>query len=398
MPRGLFIVCLLSLAGLSSCVDRTPPSAGQVFAGPADLPLHQDISPRSKVVAHAHHGEKLDIVQQRRRLFKLRTSAGLQGWTDERNLMNADQMQALAQLEERARRLSSQGLATTYEVLNVHTLPQRYSPSFFQIREGEKFDVIAHETAPRAEPMHHALVKPQPKAASKKSDSHKKLLQIPPPPSPKPPDDWIELSQEREPPAVPERARPETKEPVPEDDWTLVRTSRGAAGWALTSRIYLAIPDEVAQYAEGHRITTYFSLGKVHDDENGVDKDVWLWTTVTGGQHPYDFDSFRVFTWSLRHHRYETAYIQRRVEGFLPVVVDRFVQPVTFSVCIADDDGQHVRTQYELIEHQVKKVAAQPCKAEDANAPTPKPAAPAPVPKRSLGDRLKDLKQHLLGK
>ena len=73
----------------------------------------------------------------------------------------------------------------------------------------------------------------------------------------------------------------------------------------------MAIPDDVAQYAEGHRITSYFALSDVRDGD--AVKHNWLWTTIASGDHPYDFDSFRVFTWSLRRHRYETAYIQRNV-------------------------------------------------------------------------------------
>ena len=85
----------------------------------------------------------------------------------------------------------------------------------------------------------------------------------------------------------------------------MVRTQSGQSGWVLSRRLYMAIPDEVAQYAEGHRITSYFSLGKVQDEDRV--KDVWLWTTINGANRPYDFDGFRVFIWSLRRHRYETA-------------------------------------------------------------------------------------------
>ena len=66
------------------------------------------------------------------------------------------------------------------------------------------------------------------------------------------------------------------------DDWSLVRTPDGKAGWVLTRPLSMAIPDEVAQYAEGHRITSYFALGQVHDDD--VVKNNWLWTTITKGR------------------------------------------------------------------------------------------------------------------
>ena len=139
---------------------------------------------------------------------------------------------------------------------------------------------------------------------------------------------------------------PET-EPVAPDEWTLIRNSRNQSGWVMTRKIYMAIPDEVAQYAEGKRITSYFSLGKMQD-ESGP-KDIWLWTTISSGPHAYDFDSYRVFVWASRHHRYETAYIQRRLEGFFPVRASEG----KFSLVTAKEDGRRYRQSFELIGNRV---------------------------------------------
>ena len=73
-------------------------------------------------------------------------------------------------------------------------------------------------------------------------------------------------------------------------------------------------------------------------------KNNWLWTTITKGGQPYDFDSFRVFVWSLRHHRYETAYIERNVVGHYPVeVIECRCALPSFSDCASKaTDGQPI--------------------------------------------------------
>jgi hypothetical protein len=118
----------------------------------------------------------------------------------------------------------------------------------------------------------------------------------------------------------------------------------------------MSIPDEVAQYAEGHRITSYFSLGAVRDGDER--KETWLWTTSVGLGEDHDFDGYRVFSWNLRRHRYETTYIQRRERGYFPVLV----KGAAFSVCLETPDGaSRVRKEYLLEGHLVHATGSRPC-------------------------------------
>lgn len=391
--RSSSIFAVLSIAVFVCSCDQqqeTAPVIGHAWAGPANLKLHKEIDPKSAAVATVHYGDKLDIVGQRRRWYRVRTAAGVEGWTSDRELLDAGQMRRLRGLAAETNGMPSQGIATTFGNLNVHAEPSRQSPSFVQIKEHEKVDVIAHKvTARNAALERRELVLPRPKVEKKEKAS--KIPSPPAPPVPPPPAHWLELSKEAEPP---ELAEPLPKGPV--DDWTLIRTENGQSGWVLTSALYLTIPDEVAQYAEGHRITSYFSIGKVRDGDQ--QKDIWLWTTSENLDEDYDFDSYRVFTWSLRHHRYETAYIQRRERGFFPVLA----KEGQFSVCLERDDGSRVRVQYEMTGNAVRNTGESACKktAEQDVAPQ-NLITEAPRPKaspKSLLARLKAKVKGMLGK
>jgi len=112
----------------------------------------------------------------------------------------------------------------------------------------------------------------------------------------------------------------------------------------------------------------------VQDED--VTKDIWLWTTI-GSAAPYDFDSFRVFIWSLRHHRYETAYIERNLKGYSPILLQDVelssggkgkAQAAAakyggFSVCIEKKDGQRYRREYALLGNIVRFAGESPCEA-----------------------------------
>jgi hypothetical protein len=388
------VVLLAVLAGCQTKPNQTP-VIGTAWVGPVSLKLRKDIDSKSPVVATVAHGEKLDIVGRRRLWYKVRTEKGVEGWTSDRQLLDKSQMQRLRSLARETAGMPSQGVATTFDTLNVHMEPSRLSPSFTQVAPKEKIDVIAHRVTPRtAEAPKRALISAAPKLQKKQTrkDTKSSKTPTPPvPPAPALPADWLALSQ----PHDPEPTEAADAGPIRTDDWTLVRTPSGESGWVLTSGLYLAIPDEVAQYAEGHRIMSYFSLGKI--DDQGQRKDIWLWTTAETLGEDHDFDGFRVFVWSLRRHRYETSYIQRRERGFFPVLAKQG----EFSVCLEQDDGSRVRKQFTMTGNAVHLSGVQPCEKTAAQEVSPeellKADAKDQASKKSLVDRVKDKAKGILG-
>jgi len=355
---------------------KRAPVLGEAYVGPATLALRRDIPTQSATVATVKHGDRLEILKQQRSspFFLVRAPNGAEGWTDQRQLLAADDMVALKNLAKSAASMPSQGRATTDTDLRVRIQPSGTAPSFLTIKANEKVDVLTHIRRPRTELPRKPLVVPTKKT---KAGKKAKPPQYPPPPMPvppAPPPNWLDLSKtdlpDDESPAGSQNAVP----PQVTDDWSLVRAMDGQTGWVLTRRLRPAIPDEVYQYAEGRRIVSYFSLGTVRDGDQ--QKDTWLWTTVGDGVRPYDFDGFRVFVWSTRRHRYETEYIERNLIGFAPILI----QPVHyaggkgktapageefagFSVCVQKKDGQRYRRQYAVLNTVVRFAGEQPCEA-----------------------------------
>jgi len=378
---------------------------GEAFVGPATLNLRSDIPLQSSTVAVVRHGDRLEILHHLRSFIKVRAPNGAEGWADERQLLAASDMAALKNMAARAERMPSQGTAVADADLRVHIQPNAKSPSFLALQADEKVEVLTHVRMPRTDLLRAPLVPPPPKKqTAEKRKKSKKEPAIPPPPAPKPPgppDNWLELSKPDPPHAeLPKVANDAAA--IMSDDWSLIRAAGGESGWVLTRRIRMAIPDEVAQWAESHRIVSYFSLGAVQD--GAEKKKIWLWTTVQG-QQPFDFDNFRVFVWNLRRHRYETQYIERNLKGYGPVLVEPVQlagkgktpegQYPGFSLCVEKKDGIRYRRSYALVNTSIRFASDRPCEVAeplDIGAPgaaAAAAAAPKTAPPETFAQRFK---------
>ena len=137
------------------------------------------------------------------------------------------------------------------------------------------------------------------------------------------------------------------------------------------------VPDEIAEYGEGQRFVGSWLLTKVNDPDadtpDHMKPEYLTVTSPTASGLAFDFDQLRVFTWSLKHHRYETAFRLHPIQGYLPVRVSTQSTPngsvPVFSFEIAG--GQAIATDpttgitrplslrtinYELLDTSVKRI------------------------------------------
>lgn len=363
---------LAAILCLQSCAEERQ-TLGKAYVAPHTLNVRSDISAKSGNVTTLKHADQVTIIDVQRKMVKVETSSGSEGWVDSTDLLSSDQMRQIEEERARQRALPSQGAATAFEVLNIHIEPSRRSPAYAQIPEGGGVVLLGRLRAPKNAPttMTAALVveRPQPAKRPKKQQEAKLGFRPPSKPAPpKPPANWLELSSERidgaatskdiaaqesqkkkAAQALAAKRAAEPKKPVVMEDWTLIRTKAGETGWVLTRNLNISVPDEVAQYAEGKRITSYFEIGSINDEEKGLKHD-WLWTTLSGDD-PVDFDSWRVFTWNLHRHRYETSYRQRDLSGYFPVTVDPAEDKAigrTFHIITKDDDEKFRKRTYSF--------------------------------------------------
>lgn len=355
--RSLIIILCCVLAACQKGPEKTP-AIGEAFVGSLTITLRQDLGIKSPVVGTVNHGEKIEILQIRRRFTRIRTAAGIEGWTDQERLLTSEQVEALGVLRTYAATLPSQGAATVNEPLNMHTVPNRLSPSFSVINPGDVVQVLQRKVVERGA---YKLPQPEKKASvnplllRKKKGKKGEPTPVPapadlkPPPPPEPPAEWRELSYDYHLEKSGQTIGAPSLTP-PQDSWTLVRAPDGRAGWVMFRLLYMQVPDDVALYARGSRITGYFPMGVAKGED--ATKQNWLWTTLLDSKAPVEFDSVRVFIYNEDKHRYESVFWERGLQGHFPTSAE----PPKFSYIVEETPTRWVRKTYVLQGRQRPKL------------------------------------------
>ena len=313
VPHVFGFVLLLSVL-LAGCAPASePPPLPEAFIARNTVELSKELLPNAPVVATLKLGTRVEIAGRRRRFVKVRTTSGVEGWTQDSKLITPDIRGLMRQLRDQTATDPAQGEVHALRTLNVHLEPQRWSPTIYQLQEDEGAQLLRHQVNQR----------------------------------------------------LPNQPEPGKQSPSPTgvDDWYLVRLSNGQPGWVLTTGVYSGVPDEVKQYAERRRIISYVSLGEV-EDRSGNPKKTWLWTQIGRSKQQHDFDLYRVFMWSRRRGVYQTIRIERGLSGYLPVVFHPKLETKRgtgpgFSITV-ESKGERLSRTYVLIKYRVYRVAEEP--------------------------------------
>jgi hypothetical protein len=282
-------------------------------------------------VGTVKNGERVEVLEHEKRFARVRTASGVEGWIEQRYLVDQQIYEGLQKLTKDNLNDPVQAPGVLRNDTNLHLTPGRETEHLYQLLAGAKVSVLKRGTA---EKQPGAAI--QPKAGGKASG------------------------------------------PVLED-WWLVRDAENRVGWVLARMVDIDVPLDIAQYAEGQRFVAFFALNQVQDPgKEGADKNVSQYLCVITEPHdglPYDYDQIRVFTWNVRKHRYETAYREHALNGVLPVTVtsENFDKEGTLPVFILrvkGDSGNVSERKYKMNTPIVRRVLAPGEQKE-----TPKPPA-----------------------
>ena len=358
LRAALIVVCAASVTSFVGCKH----SGGRVleidYVSGVQVNLRDRVAAVYERAGVVKNGDRVEVLDHDRRFVKVRTSTGQMGWMEQRYLVSQQVFDQLQKLTADNQNDPVQAQAVTRNDTNLHVEPGRETEHLYQILAGEKLSLLKRGTADKPGPvaMPARTASPEKTAGEKASET----------PGGKPsekPDEKKVVTSEGPHPAIPRPAI---------EDWWLVSDSHGRVGWVLGRMVDLDVPLDVAQYAEGQRIVAFFVLNEVQDGDKKVPQYLTVLTEPKDGL-PFDFNQFRVFTWNVKRHRYETAY-RERIEGMLPVTVAREdfgkegVLPV-FVVRVLNDDGKVSDRKYKLNTPIVRRVYAP---GEEPTHATPK--------------------------
>ena len=343
-----------------------------MYVSARQMYLHDRVAAVSNRVTEVVNGQRLVVLERGHRFLKVQTEKNEIGWIEDRAVIDAKTFDSYTQLSTRHKDDPVVATAILRDDVNLHILPGRDTDHFYLLAGAAKVQLLARASVPKnAAPGSAAMPRsaaPKPSEPANTSSPQPAVAPSAQPPAKHPPVPA---------PVVSSLADVEAPPPPVMEDWWLVRDSPGHTGWLLASRMDVDVPDAIGIYAEGQRIVGAYVLTKVNDP--GADppnQQVPEYVTVLSPPKyglPFDFDQIRVFTWSTKRHRYETAFRLHPIQGYLPVrtgfQTEKGVNVPAFSFMLAGGPDLTVDPEtgisrplnartihYEMIDTQVKRI------------------------------------------
>ena len=184
--------------------------------------LRDQVSTVYSRVGNVKNGERVEVLEREKRFSRVRTAGGIEGWIEQRYLVDQPTYDAIQKLTQENLSDPVQSPGILRNDTNMHVTPGRETEHLYQLSSGAKVSILKRATA------------------------------------------------EKQPGATPAKPAKNSggKTPGPsQEDWWLVRDAQNRVGWVLARMVDLDVPLDIAQYAEGQRFVAFFMLNQVQDPD-----------------------------------------------------------------------------------------------------------------------------------
>lgn len=252
----------------------------EAYIGSQGATLWNSTAQIRSAIASLTYGQSVQVYQRDADYVLVGTRTGVRGWISSASLMDADIWHQIALLAETTKPMSVQAVGHTNARTNIHTRPGRQSPVILQVAGNLPVAVLTHSRAPSQLSSSEGVAFPG----------------------------------------------------SPEDYWLVraeVKDIGDVSGWVLGRLVSLDLPEPLPGYqsSETMTIVAWFQINRAIDSASGGSRPEYLVAGTrnlqnrSGLQPGCDFTLARVYTWSSKHQRYETAFLDSTLCGKLPIDV-----------------------------------------------------------------------------
>jgi hypothetical protein len=281
---GFALVLIFAFAAYRHFHHAKPPLE-TAYIGSRQVTLWSTAAQVREPVATMTFGDRVDVLDRFEDEVKVRTTAGVIGWTDQEQLLSAEFWRQGQELESETAQMPIQARGHTRVLTNLHIDPARDAARIRQLDKDVPVDLYERRTVavPSASTANVAETSENLPVEAKKEDW------------------WL--------------VRAHVQAPS-KDDQTL-------SGWVLGRFLDLDVPEPLPNYASsaGMRIVAWYELNHVIDELGAARPQYLVLGTRSGEGQPCDFTLIRVFTWGKQKDRYETAFVESDLCGKLPLNV-----------------------------------------------------------------------------
>jgi len=265
------------------------------------------------VVGSLKSGERVEIMKRTRNWAQIRTSDNVTGWVENSSLVDSQTYEGGQKLLRDSLNIPAPGEGHTGGGVKLRLGPSRGAPQLAQLPEDLKVQGFGRRVVDRPAP------EGQPSASKVR------------------------------------------------DAWYLIRADH-RAGWVLGRFVALDIPEKLAPYAQATNLVAWVVLKTVEDEGQQVPE--YLTADRLGNQDA-DFSHVRVFTWWVKDHKYVTAYVESKLNGYFPIGVAVVNDVHYFRLRLMDDQGRKYQKVYGLFDTITRTVGTVPGWESDAMPASP---------------------------